>query len=160
MNPHRYKYHDLYWEMAYSCANQSAAEVLKVGAVVVTETGLISPGWNGMPAGMSNCCEDHTGLKIDELTGKQRPSTKPQVIHAERNALDKMTNQGIATRDSVVFVTTGPCFECAKALHSLGLKALVYDRAYKSLDGIHFLRKFIPVMQRNEASRYTHIFGS
>ena len=160
MNPHRCKYHNLYWSIAYSCAEQSDAKVLKVGAVVVAETGLISPGWNGMPAGMDNCCEDHSLLKIDELTGKERPSTKPAVIHAERNALGKMANQGIATRNSVVFVTTAPCFECAKALHDLGLKALVYDRAYKSLDGINFLRKFIPVMQRKEAARYTHIFGS
>ena len=160
MNPHRHKYHDLYWEMAYDCATQSVSEVLKVGAAVVTDTGLISPGWNGMPAGMDNCCEDHTKLKIDELTNKERPSTKPHVIHAERNALDKMTNQGIATRNSVVFVTTAPCFECAKALHNLGLKALVYDHFYKDISGIQFLNQFMPVMQRYEAVKYFHLFGS
>lgn len=160
MNPHRLKYHELYWEMVYDCADQSTAKVLKVGAIVVTETGLISPGWNGMPAGMDNCCEDPSKLKIDELTNIERPSTKPHVIHAERNALDKMTNQGIATRNSVVFVTTAPCFECAKALHNLGLKALVYDHQYKDTSGIQFLRQFIPVMQRNEAAKYIQTFES
>ena len=159
MNPHKLKYHDMYWAMAYTSASQSVAEVLKVGAVVVTETGLISPGWNGMPAGMDNCCEDHKKPKIDVYTNLERPSTKPHVIHAERNALDKMTNQGIATRNSVVFVTTSPCFECAKALHNLGLKALVYDRFYKDISGIQFLNQFIPVMQRYEAIKYLHLFG-
>lgn len=160
MKPHRLKYHELYWAMAYNCSDQSTAEVLNVGAVVVTETGLISPGWNGMPAGMDNCCEDHTKLKIDEITKLERPSTKPHVIHAERNALDKMTNQGIATRNSVVFVTTAPCFECAKALHNLGLKALVYDNQYKDISGIQFLKQFIPVMQRKEVAKYNQTFES
>lgn len=160
MNPHKLKYHDLYWTMAYSSAMQSVAEVLKVGAVVVTDTGLISPGWNGTPAGMDNCCEDHSKPKIDELTNKERPSTKPHVIHAERNALDKMTNQGIATRNSVVFVTTAPCFECAKALHNLGLKALVYHHNYKDFSGVEFLSQFIPVMQRHRVVSYSQLFGS
>lgn len=160
MNPHRLKYHDLYWTMAYSSAMQSVAEVLKVGAVVVTDTGLISPGWNGMPAGMDNCCEDHTKPKIDVYTNLERPSTKPHVIHAERNALDKMTNQGIATRNSVVFVTTAPCFECAKALHNLGLKALIYHHNYKDFSGVEFLSQFIPVMQRHRVISYSELFGS
>lgn len=151
MNPHRAKYHRLYWQMAQACADSSKAEVRKVGAVVVTETGLISPGWNGMPSGMDNCCEDHSKQKVDELTNETRNPTKPEVIHAERNAIDKMTREGVPTKNAVLFVTTAPCFECAKAIHSLGFKAVIFLSHYKSDEGIKFLSGYTPVFEADQA---------
>ena len=139
IDPHRIKYHNMYWSIAYAAASQSVATRRQVGACLVTPTGMISIGWNGMPVGFENYCED--------IYGK----TKKEVIHAERNAIDKMTRQGVSTYGSVLFVTTAPCFECAKAIHSLGFKAIHYDDIYSCNSGVEFLKAVgIPVYARDK----------
>lgn len=135
--PLKTKYHSLYWDIAYAAAEQSVATRHKVGAVLVTPTGMISLGWNGMPVGLPNECESNT--VFDPSTNTYRPKTNPEVIHAERNAIDKMTRQGVPTQGSVLFVTRSPCFECAKALHGLGLQQILYDEEHDCRRGIDFL---------------------
>lgn len=128
LNPHKPKYFPFYMKLAEEAAQQSVATRHKVGAIVVTPTGMISPGWNGMPAGLPNECESIPVYK-ESFDGKGeilRYKTNPEVIHAERNAIDKMTRQGIATTGSLLFVTLSPCFECCKAIHGLGLNAIYY----------------------------------
>ena len=138
LNPLKSKYFELYWDIAYAAATQSVASRRKVGACLVTPSGMISIGWNGTPVGFSNACE------VDN-------KTKPEVIHAERNAIDKMTRQGVSTYGSLLFVTTSPCFECAKAIHGLGFKAIYYDDMYHCSSGIDFLKQTgVPVFQRGE----------
>lgn len=164
IRPHRYKYHRMYWDMVEAARLNSTAQTVKVGAVLVTKTGLVSPGWNGLPAGMKGSCEDYTKTKIDEITKVKRAPTRPEVIHAERNAIDKMTRQGIPTHDAVLFVSHAPCFECAKALHSLGLKAVIYDHVYKGDAGIAFLQKYVPVYSKEylddcSSSDFPHYFS-
>lgn len=133
INPHKPKYFSLYWDMAFAAANQSVARRHKVGAVLVTSTGLISPGWNAMPAGLDNDCE-----YWDEALSRYK--TKPEVIHAERNAIDKMTRQGIPTEGGILFVTRCPCIECAKSLYSLGLKAIYYAEQHNCTRGRKLLQ--------------------
>lgn len=135
LDPHKEKYHHLYWEIAESAAAQSTATRRKVGAVVVTVTGMLSIGWNGTPPGFDNDCE-HV------LFGKKLiTETKPEVIHAERNAIDKMTRQGVPTQGSILFVTCAPCFECSKAIHGLGLKEVNYADNYHDDGGLRLLEK-------------------
>lgn len=129
LNPTGEKYHKLYMEMAKSAAKQSAAVRRKVGAVLVLPTGLIAVGWNGMPSGFSNVCEDENG------------KTKPEVIHAERNALDKLTRQGVSTEGAILFVTTAPCIECAKSISSVGIVEVYYEDIQSNIDGLKFLDK-------------------
>ncbi|WP_146945055.1 deaminase, partial [Vreelandella venusta] len=119
IDPHKEKYHGLYWDMAFAAANQSAATRHKVGAIVVTPTGMISVGWNGMPVGMANECESDEVTEYNAIMDVTltRKKTNPEVIHAERNAIDKMTRQGVPTIGSILFVTLSPCFECCKAIH-------------------------------------------
>src|SRR5690625_7035513 len=64
---------------------------------------MLSIGWNGMPAGFENECE-HWEDVIDYFEWEdadRKLVTKPEVIHAERNAIDKMTRQGIPTEGSL-----------------------------------------------------------
>lgn len=136
MNPHRLKYHPLYWDIVETAANQSVATRHQVGAAVVTPTGMISIGWNGMPSGLDNNCESQYWLE-----NEQRYKTNPEVIHAERNAIDKMTNQGIPTAGSILFTSITPCFECSKALHNLGLKMIIYKDEHDDLSGLHLLKQ-------------------
>ena len=132
-DPHKQKYWDMYRKIVYVAANQSVATRHKVGAVVVTPAGMLSIGYNGMPAGLPNECES---VWLEE---EQRYKTNPEVIHAERNAIDKMTREGISTRDALLFVSRAPCFECAKALHNLNLKRVIYFEEHDDMRGIELL---------------------
>ena len=126
-DPLKEKYHQLYWDIAYDAAKQSVSTKRKVGAIIVTPSGMLSVGWNGTPAGFDNACEDDNNF------------TKPEVIHAERNALDKMHQQGVSVHGSILFVTCMPCLECAKAIHNTGLRAVHYDQQKRN-NGLAFLR--------------------
>lgn len=148
INPLKEKYFNLYWEIAYAAASQSTATRRQVGACLVTPSGMISIGWNGMPPGFDNECEGfpHPNHMLNRPEDRV---TKPEVIHAERNAIDKMTRQGVSTYGAFLFVTTLPCFECAKSIHGLGLAAIYYDDIYRDLDGKHFLENAgVPTFQR------------
>jgi len=137
IDPHKLKYHPLYWAMVEDAAAQSVATRHQVGAIVVTPTGMISVGWNGMPAGMPNECESLEAF--DPILRGLRPKTNPEVIHAERNALDKMARTGVPAEGSLLFVSRAPCLECAKALHGLGLKAVYYRERHDDMRGVALL---------------------
>ncbi|WP_289101033.1 deaminase [uncultured Marinobacter sp.] len=139
IDPHKTKYHPLYWSMVEAAADQTVATRHQVGAIVVTPTGMISVGWNGMPSGMDNCCESTMVTSL--YSGESRPKTNPEVIHAERNAIDKMTRQGVPTQGSILFVSRAPCFECAKAIHGLGLAGIFYQEDHDDMRGVELLKK-------------------
>ncbi len=143
IQPQNKKYNELYLDMAERVAKNSVAVRRKVGAVLVLPTGLIAVGWNGTPAGFDNACEwlPEDGKGFD--TGK----TRPEVIHAERNALDKLTRQGVPAEGAVLFVTTAPCLECAKSLATVGIKEVHYRELQSNTDGLEF---------RSEAGIPTH----
>lgn len=130
LDPHKPKYFPLYWDIVNAVAKQSVAHRDQVGAVVVTPTGMISVGWNGQPPSLDNTCEDLIGGEL---------KTKSTVIHAERNALKKMTRQGVPVEGSLVFVSRVPCIGCAVALSGLGIKAVYYLRAHDDLSGAQLL---------------------
>lgn len=146
LNPLKPKYFPLYWRMAFAAAEESVATRHKVGAVVVLPSGMISIGWNGMPAKLENECE----FPHYTLERGHHQKTKPEVIHAERNAIDKMTREGVSTNGAILFVTRSPCFECAKALHGLGLSAIYYAEPHDCLKGLALLEKTgTPVYAKN-----------
>lgn len=148
LDPHKEKFHPLYWDIARAAAEQSVATRRKVGAVVVTPTGMLSIGWNGMPPGFDNECEHLQPQQRGKLAALE---TKPEVIHAERNAIDKMTRQGVPTLGSLLFVTCAPCFECSKAIHGLGLKAVYYGEIYRCDRGLQLLEQAgVTVCQINQ----------
>ena len=136
IDPHKEKYRSTYQKMAIEISKLSVSRKRQVGCVVVTVTGVIGIGVNGMPPGFDNDCE--TFLGGDE-TLKSSWKTKPEVVHAERNALDKLSREGVKPAGSIVFVTTAPCIECAKSLAAVGIKHVFYEDAYKNEDGIAFL---------------------
>lgn len=112
---------------AYVYAGLSYCKRLKVGCVIVKNNRLISIGYNGTPPDTDNCCED------------QYNNTKPDVRHAEFNALDKLKqcNEDLSTAE--LFVTTCPCLSCAMLIVSLGIRSVVFDGQYRSQAGIDYL---------------------
>lgn len=126
------KWIDAFMDTAERFAQLSSAKRLKVGAVVVKDTRIISIGYNGTPAGWTNECEEMVDGSL---------KTKKEVIHAERNALDKLARNGGGGQDAILFCTHAPCIECAKSIFNSGIKTVYYRTQYRTDDGIKFLEK-------------------
>jgi dCMP deaminase len=129
------KFINLYMDWAKRVAECSYAKRLQVGAVIVKDDCVISYGYNGMPSGWDNNCEDET-LYED---GSTILKTKPEVLHAESNAIAKLAKSNNSGVGSSIFITHSPCIECAKLIYQSGISTVYYDRDYRSDDGIKFL---------------------
>ena len=135
----------------------SHARRLHVGAVIVKDDTVISYGYNGMPAGWDNNCENAEYVGSDEqipspdemkqmgFTGTDqgwyRLKTKPEVIHAESNAIAKLAKSTNSGLNADLFVTHGPCLECAKLIFQSGIRRVFYAEDYRDDSGIQFLYK-------------------
>lgn len=108
------KWKRMYLEMARLAASYSKANKLKVGAVFVSEHGVLSLGINGMPAGGSNICEDSLGM------------TLPEVAHAEENLIFKLLKEGVSTKNGSIYLTHSPCIRCCRILANAGITEIFY----------------------------------
>lgn len=127
------KFKRAYMQTAQTFAELSHAQRLKVGCIVVKDDRVISIGYNGMPAGWSNICED---ILEDGST-----KTKPEVLHAEMNSLMKLAKSTESGNQAAMFITHSPCLECAKSIYQAGISEVYYQHDYRSVDGVEFLRK-------------------
>ena len=118
-------------------AELSSAQRLHVGAIVVKDDRIISIGYNGMPAGWDNNCED----KVWSPDGDYTLKTKPEVLHAETNAIAKLAKSTESGADATMFITHAPCLDCAKLIYQSGINRVYFGAQYRSNDGIDFLKK-------------------
>lgn len=119
-------------------AELSTAERLQVGCVIVKDNTIIGIGYNGMPSGWDNVCET---VKFKDFTGTVLMKSKPEVLHAETNAIAKVSRSSNSTDKADLFVTHAPCLECAKLIYQSGIKSVFYRDTYRSEEGIKFLQK-------------------
>ena len=131
---------DAYMKTAETFAECSTARRLHVGAIVVKEDRIISIGYNGMPSCWDNNCEDEVIVEMDEKFIKTL-ITKPEVLHAETNAIAKLAKSNESGLGSIMFVTHTPCLECAKLVYQSGINTVYYRNTYRDESGIQFLEK-------------------
>jgi dCMP deaminase len=154
-----------YMKTAETFAELSHACRLHVGAIVVKDDRIISIGYNGMPAGWDNNCEDREWMdwsaggwlgpeEIEErwpfeetsdedgaYIGRYRLKTKPEVLHAEMNALMKLAKSNESGDEATMFITHAPCMDCAKGMYQAGIKQVFYKTEYRDTSGLDFLNK-------------------
>jgi dCMP deaminase len=130
------KFIDAYMKTAEVFAELSSARRLHVGAIIVKDDRIISIGYNGMPSGWDNNCENDFGL---DLKGNRTLVTKPEALHAETNAIAKLAKSTESGNGASLFVTHAPCLDCAKLVYQSGISSVYYRNSYRSLDGIEFL---------------------
>jgi dCMP deaminase len=131
------KFLDLYMDFAVRVSKMSHARRLHVGAIVVKDDRIISIGYNGMPAGWDNNCEDVV-QHSDETTSLK---TKPEVLHAETNAIAKLARSNESGLGADIFITHSPCLDCAKLIYQSGINSVYYSKNYRDDSGINFLKK-------------------
>ena len=137
------KYIDAHMKVAETYASLSTAVRLKVGAIVVKDNRVISIGYNGMPSGWDNNCEDEIGYVLDDngYVVETRLKTKSEVLHAETNAIAKLARSNESGLDAALFITHAPCLDCAKLIYQSGISKVYYRNAYRESAGIDFLKK-------------------
>jgi dCMP deaminase len=91
-----------------------------------------------MPSGWDNDCENYFGL---DLKGNPTLVTKPEVLHAESNAIAKLAKSTESGNGASMFITCSPCIDCAKMIYQSGIKEVFYGEEYRNNDGIEFLNK-------------------
>jgi len=132
------KWIDAFMDTAERFAQLSSAKRLKVGAVVVKDNRIISIGYNGMPSGWDNICEEIIETNED---GEVVTKTRDEVIHAEANAISKLAKSGDSGNGADLFCTHAPCIHCAKIIYGAGIKRVFYRDVYKDERGIEFMKK-------------------
>jgi len=132
------KWVDAFMDTAERFAQLSSAKRLQVGAVVVKDNRIISIGYNGMPAGWTNECEEVIEVHED---GGVITKTKDEVIHAEANAIIKLARDGESGNGASLFCTHAPCVQCAKLIYGAGISKMYYRNTYRDTSGIDFLIK-------------------
>ena len=135
------KFIKAYMKVAKVFSELSTAQRLHVGAIVVKDNRIISLGYNGMPSGWSNQCEYETYETTD--TGKTHITlkTRPEVLHAEMNALMKLARSTESGEGGSMFITHSPCMDCAKGIYQSGIKKVYFGEHYRDTAGLDFLKK-------------------
>ena len=135
---------DAYMTTAETFAELSHAQRLHVGAIVVKDDRIISIGYNGMPAGWDNTCEEEVADGYAGFEGaiiSHRLRTKPEVLHAETNAIAKLAKSNESGMGATMFITHAPCLDCAKLIYQSGIGSVLYRNPYRDTSGVTFLEK-------------------
>lgn len=158
------KFIDYFMRIADLTSNLSYAKRLHVGAVIVKGNQILATGYNGMPTGWENNCEEKAYMGVDaggwlspeeieerwpfqeedidpDLTYARRYSlkTKPEVLHAESNAIAKVSRSTESSEGAVLFCTHAPCIDCAKLIYQSGITKVYYREQYRDDSGLKFL---------------------
>ena len=144
------KYIRAYLDIAHRVADLSHARRLKVGAVIVKDD-VITYGYNGMPSGWDNECENETVELYSGYEGAIHQTvlkTKPEVLHAESNAVSKIARSTVSAQDADMFITHSPCLDCAKLILQAGIGRVFYSEDYRSRAGVDFLQKSGVVVEK------------
>jgi dCMP deaminase len=140
------KHIEAYMKTAEVFAECSTAKRLHVGAIIVKDERIISIGYNGTPSGWDNNCEEVVNVnpsdsRYDYNHFTKELKTKPEVLHAETNAIAKLAKFDGSGSGSVLFVTHAPCLDCAKLVFQAGISSVYYRNSYRDNDGVDFLAK-------------------
>jgi dCMP deaminase len=126
--------------IAEETAKLSSAKKLQVGCVIVKDNRILSVGYNGTPSGWDNECEEVIKWPNGDI---KFLTTKPEVLHAEANALMKLCQSTESSKGATLFVTHTPCIECAKLIYQAGISQVYYINQYDATKGCgqEFLEK-------------------
>ena len=118
--------------IAEETAKLSSAIKLQVGCVIVKDNRILSVGYNGTPSGWDNECEHVIKWPNGDI---KFLTTKPEVLHAEANALMKLCQSTESSQSATLFVTHTPCIECAKLIYQAGISKVYYINDYDATKG-------------------------
>jgi len=144
------KFDETRLRQAYIESLQSKCVKHQVGCIIVNSQGrIVASGYNGTPAGDSNCCDRFPNFeeeveaikqeirlgceilgtnKLKELYDKHHKWSSEHEIHAEMNALLHSNRDDI--QGGTLYCTHQPCADCSKNIANSGVSRVVYGVPY------------------------------
>jgi dCMP deaminase len=132
--PSQHQLDETYLDLAFRWSKLSKAKRKQVGCLIVKDGTIISDGYNGTPSGFDNTCEYANSFNGDLIT-------KPEVLHAESNAITKLAKSTQSSDGATLYITIAPCIECSKLIIQAGIARVVYGGFYRDNRGINLLRR-------------------
>jgi len=126
MNDSRISREEMFMNIAKEVSRRSSCSRKHVGAALILDNRIISIGYNGVLPGRPKS----EGLDSDGVS---------HTVHAEANIIAFCARNGIATLDSILYVTLSPCDKCAELIKQAGIKKVVFSELYRDTRGIEIL---------------------
>jgi|SRR5690554_843938 len=124
----KHKHLIAYFKCAEAFAECSNSTRLKVGSVIVKNNRIISCGYNALPSHVDGPLEDEEG------------KTKPEVRHAEKNALLGLMKSNESSIGATMICTHSCCPLCAVDIVDSGIEKFFYRAEYRSDEGVKYLK--------------------
>lgn len=119
----RQPWNEYFMELAEKLATRSTCDRAHVGAVIVNDDNrIVSTGYNGSIPGNPHC---------DDIGHTLRDGHCIATVHAEINAISYCAKEGIALKNTILYVTHFPCINCTKSIISSGIKTVFYKNDYR-----------------------------
>ena len=131
---------EYFLKIAAVVAERSTCLRHHVGAVMVRDKQILSTGYNGAPAGLTDCLT--LGCLRNELgipSGTRHETCR--AVHAEQNAIIQAALHGVSLEGSTIYCTHTPCILCAKMLTNAKIKRYVSYGKYND-------EAFVPLFQQ------------
>lgn len=138
---------DYFYNICRQVARNSKCFSRRIGCVLVYDKSIISTGYNGPPRGLPKCdfrwkldhnlntkikniCDESefTGICPRKMLGYKSGEGLDICVagHAERNTLINAARNGIRTKGTTLYVTTGiPCKDCLIEIINAGVREIV-----------------------------------
>lgn len=111
-----------FMNIAKEVATRSTCDRKYVGAVIVREKTILSTGYNGSIKGLPHC---------DEAGHEMVDGHCVRTTHAEANAIVQAAKNGVEIKNSAIYVTASPCYNCFKLIANAGIKTIYYGEFYR-----------------------------
>jgi dCMP deaminase len=110
-------------------AQRSTCLRRKVGAIAVKDKRILATGYNGAPAGMTDCLEKGCLRQQMGIPSGQRHEICSG-LHAEQNTIIQAAVHGIVLKGAEIYCTHQPCLICTKMIINCGITAVHYAEPY------------------------------
>lgn len=100
-------------------------------AIFVRDNDQLAAGYVGSPPGFPHCDDvGHLWSDADADVSFDRARHCVRTLHAEQNAVIRAVRNGISLRDTTVYCTMEPCFNCAMTMIGIGVYRVVAKNPY------------------------------
>lgn len=114
--------------LALILARRTSCRHHKIASIFVDEDNrIVATGYNGPTRGDVHCNEVGCAkINGDPKTGELR---RCRGAHSEINGIMNAGNP-MRIKNSTLYITSTPCYDCMKALNNVGVKRIVYLKEY------------------------------
>lgn len=129
--PARPSWDDYFLGQLDALAARATCDRGRSAAIFVRDNDQLAAGYVGSPPGFPHCDDvGHLWSDADADVSFDRARHCVRTLHAEQNAVIRAVRNGISLRDTTVYCTMEPCFNCAMTMIGIGVYRVVAKNRY------------------------------